>query len=215
MHIYIYPLYIYNLGAVAYTRAQLNKLDCLHRKQLRQLLRIFWPNTIHNKMLYQRCRTAPISVIHIETRWKLFGHILRLPEETPARKAMSDYYTEPCFTRPGCPLRTLPGQLNKDLGLLPPNQRRLKTLQQLTRLTSVAQDRVAWRALTDTVVTAYKEKEDLKRYLSEVKRRVPTYARLHNLSPSNHTPAGMDFRNRPCKIQLTLPDPVHLPMIQE
>lgn len=157
----------HHLGAVAYTKSQQIKLYCLHRRQLHQLLQVFLSRTIHNKMLYQRCRTAPISVIHIETRWKLFiGHILRLPEEAPPKVAMTAYYTQPCFVMTGCPLRTLPGQLNKDLGLLPPLQRRyyrLKTLQQFNRLTSLAQNHDEWKCLTDTVLTAYKVKEDQKR----------------------------------------------------
>jgi hypothetical protein len=130
---------------------------------------------------------------------------------------MSVYFTQPCFVMTGCPLRTLPGQLNKDLGLLPPLQRRyrLKSLQQFNRLTSLAQNRDEWKCLTDTVLTAYKVKEDKKRYLSETKRRVPTYAQLHNLTPSNHTPLGMDFRKFPRRIRLTLPDPVHLQMTNE
>jgi hypothetical protein len=127
---------------------------------------------------------------------------------------MTAYFTEPSFVRPGRPINTLPGQLDTDLGLLPPRKRRyrLKNLQQFIRLTSVAQNRIAWRDLTDTVLTAHKEKADNKRHIQEVYRRVPTFAQLNNLTPRTHTPAGMDFRSMPRRIRLI---PEHLPMIDE
>ena len=199
---YVYPLFIYNLGAVAYTKAQLHKLDTIHRRQLRRLLRIFYPNTIHNKMLYQRCRTAPMSVIHIETRWKLFGHILRLPPIAPPRQAMNQYFTEPCFTRNGRPPTTLPIRLKQDLSLLPPthNRYRLKTLPHLNRLTNKAQNRQDWKSFTDTVVMAHKVESDQHRRRSEAARLVPTLRTLntnyyHHDYMNYPTPAGMDFRN--------------------
>jgi hypothetical protein len=211
---YIYPLYIYNLGAVAYTKAQLNKLDCLHRKQLRILLRVFWPNKIHNKQLYQRCRTAPISIIQIETRWRLFGHILRLPDTSPPRQAMLRYFTQPTFERPGRPPTTLPVQLDNDLQLLPAAYRRfrLKTPVQFERLTNKAQNRQDWKCFTDTIVTAFKRQSDITRHRNETKRNVPSLRQLNHPFIDQDTPEGMDFRFRARRITLTMPPRRHLQM---
>ena len=39
----VIPILMYNAGTWAFTRAQYNKLDTYHRRQLRQLLKVKWP----------------------------------------------------------------------------------------------------------------------------------------------------------------------------
>ena len=48
-------------------------------------------------------------------KWKLFGHILRLPLTVPANKAMIAYFSQPGTGRRGRPRTTLPIVLNDDL----------------------------------------------------------------------------------------------------
>jgi tRNA nucleotidyltransferase/poly(A) polymerase len=106
-NIYIYPLIRYNLGTAAYTQKQMDKLDACHRKQLRRILHLFYPNTIHNKQLYNKTNSAPVSLIALEQRWKLFGHILRSDSATPAKIIMEKYYQLQTYQQPGRPRLTL------------------------------------------------------------------------------------------------------------
>ena len=55
---------------------------------MRRVIGIKWPHRITNKKLYQVTETEPISITITERRWKLLGHILRLPADSLARKAM-------------------------------------------------------------------------------------------------------------------------------
>ena len=45
--------------------------------------------------MYKQTNTRPISVDITRARWKLFGHILRMKENTPARLAMKYYFQIP------------------------------------------------------------------------------------------------------------------------
>ena len=45
-----------------------------------------------NVDLYARCNTKPASIQSINARWRLFGHTLRMDENTPARQAMAYYF---------------------------------------------------------------------------------------------------------------------------
>ena len=45
--------------------------------------------------MYQQTGTKPISVDITRSRWKLFGHLLRMKENTPARLAMKWYFQKP------------------------------------------------------------------------------------------------------------------------
>ena len=55
------------------------------RKHLRRILNLHWPHgVIKNSSLYKRCNYSPLSGRENKSRWSLLGHILRLPETTPA-----------------------------------------------------------------------------------------------------------------------------------
>ena len=87
----------------------------------------------------------------LESRWRLFGHILRRNEEIPANKAMELYFlrTEKRFR--GRTTTTLPVIINKDLSQIQDNLS-LKSTDDLKYLRSLAQDRDQWKSLTKQIV---------------------------------------------------------------
>ena len=99
---------MYNAGTWALTKAQSAKLDVFHRRHLRQMLIIRWPRKISNEKLYKACEVEePLSAKVGRLRWSLFGHVLRLDEEAPARKAMR-LYCDQGKGKQGRPKTTLP-----------------------------------------------------------------------------------------------------------
>ena len=114
---------LYNAGVIAYTRIQLHKIDAAHRRHLRRLLGIYYPERISNQELYQQTESKPISVGITELRWTMLGHTLRLSEETPGIKAIKQYYrrkveqsdTPRKSTRRGRVLTTIPRLLQLDV----------------------------------------------------------------------------------------------------
>ena len=70
------------------------KLNSFHRNQLKKVVGIQWPHKISNEKLYKITGTKPLSITITERRWKLLGHILSLPNDCPARKAMRYYFQE-------------------------------------------------------------------------------------------------------------------------
>ena len=61
---------------------------------MRKVTGIKWPHKIRNNELYKITNTTPLSKTITERRWKLLGHILRLPADCPARKAMQYFFEE-------------------------------------------------------------------------------------------------------------------------
>ena len=141
----------YNCGTWALAQTELNKLDAFHRKQLRKVLNIYYPTKISNKTLCKKCNEKPLSTQILESRWRLFGHILRRNEEIPANKAMQLYFhrTEKRFR--GRPTTTLPVIINKDLSQIQDNLS-LKSTNDLKYLRSLTQDRDQWKSLTKQIV---------------------------------------------------------------
>ena len=59
------------------TKTISNKLDVFQNRCLRQILQIYWPNTITNEELHRRAEIEPISTQVKRRRWRWIGHVLR------------------------------------------------------------------------------------------------------------------------------------------
>ena len=53
---------------------------------LRKVMGLTWKHKVTNKDLYAMCVFLPASVQVINARWRLFGHVLRMNEDVPARQ---------------------------------------------------------------------------------------------------------------------------------
>ena len=69
--------------------ADMNKLDAFHRKCMRKILKVFWPNQITNEELYHQTNTQPLSVTIKIRRWRWIGHVLRRDGNNIARTALN------------------------------------------------------------------------------------------------------------------------------
>ena len=70
------------------TESDLNKLSIFHTKNLRRILRIFWPETISNQELLARCNQDSMGTIIMRRRWKWIGHVMRREEDNITRTAL-------------------------------------------------------------------------------------------------------------------------------
>ena len=130
-----------NCGTRALTKTDEEKLNAFYRQQLRKILNIKYPVKITNSSLYEKCNEFPLSITLHESRWRLFGHILRINSEIPANKSMNSYFISHGSKFRGRPLTTLPVVLNKDLTRVSDDKLQLTSLKYLEHLRSVAHNR--------------------------------------------------------------------------
>ena len=167
----VLPVLLYNCSTWSLTEKELNSINAFHRKQLRILLGIFYPEKISNSDLYERCTAEPISKFVTKQRWQLFGHILRRCENIPAQQAMESYF-RPGNKYRGRPTTTLPVVLNKDIDTikdrlpkeviafdhtyahttLPTSCTKLQTKSDLLGIRNIANNRVLWQELGSILV---------------------------------------------------------------
>ncbi len=113
---FVLPVLTYNMGTWGLTKREEEKIEAFHRKQLRMLLGIHHPNHITNANLYERCGCHRLGLDIVNARWRLFGHILRLPDDVPAYLAMTHYFLQTdCESFRGRCRSNLPSKLNDDL----------------------------------------------------------------------------------------------------
>jgi len=131
----------------------MSRLDAFHRKQLRSVVQVRYPQVITNADLYARCKAEKISTTIMRARWRLFGHILRSPENIPACAAMESYFAvlHDNTGYRGRRRTVLPSVLNADLKAI---GRKLTSAQDLCTLRKEAQDRHKWSSLIDSILNS-------------------------------------------------------------
>lgn len=151
---FVKPHLLYNLGTQALNKQSEERLDAVHRKMLRRALGIFFPHKISNQALYRRTGQRPISEVARLARWKLFGHLLRQDQATPANQATCAYFrAKQTFqhragTKRSCLMETLRQDLLRVVhvrGLL------LECEEDVDILRELAADRAQWSELCRTI----------------------------------------------------------------
>lgn len=112
------PVLTYNMGTWALTQAETNELEAFHRKQLKGVLGIYYPEVISNEDLYKRTGAEPLGLEMFHARWRMLGHTLRMGNTVPAKQAMIAYFGNEITNIEGFvgrPRTTLPLVLSQDL----------------------------------------------------------------------------------------------------
>ena len=146
---FVLPVLLYNCGTWGATKGQMNKVDAFHRRQLRHLLGVRWPNKISNENLYKQTGSTALSGTIIDRRMRLLGHVLRHDRSAPGQKAMEAYF-KPGKRPRGRPRTSLPTCIASDLALL---GIRFKTERDLETLRALAADKGRWRKLVRQTTT--------------------------------------------------------------
>ena len=133
-------IFLYNCELWTLTSTLEKKIDAFQRQLLRRVLNIRWDpnnNWITNEQLYERAKQKPWSNTIATRRLRVFGHICRLPNSAPAKKALYEGLRQSKKPRGGQRL-TLLKLIEKQLAE--------KNID-IYRAIRLAQDRKAWRIL--------------------------------------------------------------------
>ena len=84
----ILPVLLYGAECWRMTQQDLAKLSTFHTKNLRRILKIFWPNKISNEDLMSQCNQEDMGTIIKRKRWRWIGHILRREEGNISKTAL-------------------------------------------------------------------------------------------------------------------------------
>ncbi len=87
---HIQSIFLYNSELWTLTKNLENTVDVFQRNTLRKIINIRWPDKIRNEDLYEKCGVNEWSKTVKERILRWYGHLLRLPDNTPAKKALKD-----------------------------------------------------------------------------------------------------------------------------
>ena len=138
---YTSSVFLYNSETWTVNKTTADSLDSYHRRLMRNAINIRWPNKISTTELYNRTQQTPWSKTITKRRVRLYGHLMRLPEDTPVRKAMVEY-DRPLKMARGAPKFTWNKNIENYLSQLCLDKK---------AAAEIAQDRKRWRALVNSI----------------------------------------------------------------
>ena len=142
--IYVGSIFQYNSETWTITINCEKTIDSFHRRLLRTyVLNVKWPEIATNEKVYSITNAKPWSICIKKRRMRWLGHILRMSDDTPVRKALE--YAQQPFKKPrGKPKSTWISMMIKQLA----NEHSLTW----ENACAVAQDRNAWINLCEHYV---------------------------------------------------------------
>ena len=131
---FVQSIFLYNSELWTLTKQQETQIDVFQRSLLRRLLNVTLLDKIRNEYIYERTNTQPWSQEIKRRRLSWLGHLLRLPEGTPARQAVAEFL-KPAKRPRGKPRTTWFRRVENDL----------KNIINFQHVTTLANDRIGWR----------------------------------------------------------------------
>lgn len=146
----VQSLFLYNASAYNFTNTMLDKLDSLHRKQLRIIINIHYPMVITSINLYKRTKTKRISLMYLILRWNFFQKILLLPAINPAKRLTLFYFSSDGHAKSDH--YNLPVILYTDLRRINQNLNNIKDLRYLEQ---TASDCKKWKTIITLLTKSF------------------------------------------------------------
>ena len=113
-NIYVRSVFLYNSELWTLTEKLEESINVFQRRSLKKILGVYWPRKITNTEIYKRTKSIEWSKVVKRRRLSWLGHLLRLPVDTPARKALQEYI-RPVKKKVGRPKTTWFRQIYDDL----------------------------------------------------------------------------------------------------
>jgi len=159
---------LYNCGTWALPVALADRLDRAQRKMLRRVVGLKWSDKVTNEDLYAQCEIHPASIQVLNARWRLFGHTLRMNENTPAKQAMAYYFRHDCDGRQGN-FVTIATALSREYKAA--TGKSISTRAEYDAVVLLAQNREVWKQVVYDVTRKQCELRDIKVHKHAEKRR--------------------------------------------
>ena len=71
------PVLLYGAECWRMMDGDINKINVFHTKNLKRILKLFWPQTLANEVLLERCESDNLATTVKKRRWTWVDHVLR------------------------------------------------------------------------------------------------------------------------------------------
>ena len=154
---HVESIFTYNCELWTLTKKHEETIDIFQRKLIRRILNLNWQDKVSNDKLYKRTNSTPWSQTVKQRRLTWYGHLLRLPEDTSARKSLKEA-KNPCKKPRGGQKLTWLKQIEKDLEKVEfktavKNRDGSFNTVEVKEHEQMAQNRHVWRLIVDRAMS--------------------------------------------------------------
>ena len=110
--------------------------------------------------MYNKCNITAASVQVLYARWQLFGHVLILDKDTPARQAMASYFMKNYVIGRSGNFCTIATSLSDEYKTV--TGRSIKSIDDYNKIVVVAQNRKDWKEVVESIKEKYIESQEKK-----------------------------------------------------
>ena len=135
---------------------------------LRRVVGLSWYDKVSNEALYERCGILPASIQVLNARWRLFGHTLRMNDQTPARMAMAYYFVKDQAGRKGNRVTIATALSNEYKSVY---SKSICNTHDYLAVAQIAQDRDVWREVVEAVTSKQVDLRNARIQQEKVNRR--------------------------------------------
>jgi len=96
----------------------------------------------------------------LDARWRLFGHVLRLDKDTPARQAMASYFMKNDLIGRSGNFCTIATSLSDEYKTV--TGRSIKSIDDYNKIVVVTQNRKDWKEVVKSIKEKYIESQEKK-----------------------------------------------------
>lgn len=136
---FISSIFLYNSELWTLNQKLENTIDVFQRSLLRKILNVTWADKVRNSDLYQNTKQEKWTTTIKTRRLRWYGHLMRLPTEVPAKRAVTESNIK-VRRPPGRPPLTWKKQMENQL-----QEMGVKTDEENIR--ALTSDRNTWKAL--------------------------------------------------------------------
>ena len=154
---YIDSIFLYNSELWTLTNTLERSIDSFHWRLLRKVIHVTWPRLITNEELEKRTKVNPWSLIICKGRLSWFGHLLRLPSETPAKRSLKAF-VKTWKRSAGRPKRTWLSLILSDISKYSNMNLSEDQEKDLESLEKICGDRKVWIKTVDCIMSSKKTK---------------------------------------------------------
>ncbi len=90
----VLPVLLYGTECWWMKQQDLTRLSTFHTKDLRRILKVFWPNKISNEDLLSRCKQEDMATTIMKRRWRWIGNVLRSEDGSIIKTALHGHQME-------------------------------------------------------------------------------------------------------------------------
>lgn len=155
---------MFGMSIMDFTHNTILRLESFHRKQLRHVCNIYYPETIFSKELYEKCNVERLGKDILFQRWQYLWKTLRKnPNINPTGNIIEHIYNTPLYNQ-NHRYNSILKVIQNDLDLIHKDEYSFNSLLDIARKKDNKEAYIAWNELINNIIKLFDQKYPIRQH---------------------------------------------------